>query len=127
MRRLRAHFLPALVEPEDLAGSTCVVIDVLRATTTIVWALAAGAREVIPCLEVEDARRAIAEYPPGTGVCGGERSGLPIEGFELGNSPAEYTAARVAGKAVIFTTTNGARALFHCHHAQRVLIGAFAN
>jgi 2-phosphosulfolactate phosphatase len=52
---------------------------------------------------------------------------VPIPGFDLGNSPAEYTRERVAGKAVVFTTTNGTRALKRCHAARRVLIGAFVN
>jgi 2-phosphosulfolactate phosphatase len=58
---------------------------------------------------------------------GGEREGLPIDGFDLGNSPAEYTSERVAGKTVIFTTTNGTRAMWRCGQADRVLLGAFVN
>ncbi|MBI3467495.1 MAG: 2-phosphosulfolactate phosphatase [Planctomycetes bacterium] len=58
---------------------------------------------------------------------GGERRGLPIEGFDLGNSPAEYTPAAVGGRTVVFTTTNGTRAMIECRQAARVLIGAFVN
>jgi 2-phosphosulfolactate phosphatase len=124
---LRAHFLPALVAPEDLAGAAVVVIDVLRATTVIAHSLAAGAREVIPCLEVDDARRAAARLPSGQAVLGGERGGLKIEGFDLGNSPEEYTTESVGGKTVVFTTTNGTRAMLHCRTARRVYLGAFVN
>src|SRR5205823_10380648 len=105
---------------------TVVVIDVLRATTTIVHALAAGAREVVPCLEVEDARRIAAELGKAA-ILGGERRGLPIPGFDVGNSPAEYTRQRVGGKTVVFTTTNGTRAMQRCKFASRVLLGAFVN
>jgi len=124
---LNVYALPTLVAPEALAGGTAVVIDVLRASTTIVYALEAGATQVIPCLEVEDARAAAAGLPPGEVVLGGERRGLPIDGFDLGNSPAEYTPDRVGGRTVVFTTTNGTRAILGCRSADRVLIGAFAN
>jgi 2-phosphosulfolactate phosphatase len=60
-------------------------------------------------------------------VLGGERGGKRIEGFDLGNSPAEYKPALVAGKTVLFTTTNGTRAMQMCRQAQKVLIGSFAN
>ncbi len=126
-RELYVHALPTLVEPEEMAGKTVVVIDVLRASTTIVHALEAGAREVIPCLEVEDAREMAARMPQNDVLLGGERKGLPIEGFDLGNSPLEYTADRVNGRSVVFTTTNGTRAMERCRLASRVLIGAFVN
>ena len=76
----------------------------------------AGPGEGVPVVEVEAAAEAV-------GV-GGERGGLPIAGFDLGNSPAEYTRERVAGKTVVFTTTNGTRAMKRCHAAHRVLVGA---
>jgi 2-phosphosulfolactate phosphatase len=125
-RQIDVFLLPALVEPRALTGKTVVVIDVLRATTTMVHALAAGAVEVAPFLNVEDARR-LAEQIGNKAVLGGERGGVPIPGFDLGNSPAEYTRDRVGGKSVVFTTTNGTRALERCKLAKRVLIGAFAN
>jgi 2-phosphosulfolactate phosphatase len=114
------------VSPEDLAGGSVVVIDVLRASTTILHALAAGASEVIPCLEVDDAL-SIASKSRSDYILGGERGGLPIDGFDLGNSPTDYTPDRVQGKAVIFTTTNGTRAMMRCRQAGRVAIGAFVN
>src|SRR5579862_6055151 len=124
---LHVHLLPALVEPEELAASTVVVIDVLRASTTINQALAEGATEVIPCLEVEEARRIAAGLPSGLTVLGGEREGLRIPDFDLGNSPGEYRPDTVAGKTVVFTTTNGTRAMIACRAASRVLVGAFVN
>ena len=124
---LNAYALPNLVEPKALAGGTVVIIDVLRASTTIVQALEAGATQVIPCLEVDQARAAAAELPEGKVVLGGERDGLPIDGFDLGNSPADYTPERVGGRTVVFTTSNGTRAMVRCGSADRVLIGAFTN
>lgn len=127
MNHLNVHFLPALTTPDELAGSTVVVIDVLRATTTIVYALAAGAREVLPCLEVDEARQRAAALPTGQAVLGGERGGLRIDGFDLGNSPEEYAPQVVQGRTVLLTTTNGTRAMLGCRTAARVLIGAFVN
>jgi 2-phosphosulfolactate phosphatase len=125
--RILVHLLPDLISEEQLRGEVVVVIDVLRATTTITQALAQGANLVIPCLEVADVYAAAARLAPGSYLLGGERHGLPIEGFDLGNSPAEYTAQRVAGKTVVFTTTNGTRALLRSKHAGRVLLAGFVN
>lgn len=126
-RSLAVHGLPSLVTAEALAGSSVAVIDVLRATTTICHALAAGAKCVIPCLEVADALAAAREFQRGEYVLGGERGGLAIEGFDLGNSPAEYTPQSVGGKTVIFTTTNGTVALQHARLARRVCVASFVN
>ena len=130
-RELNVHLLPSLAEPDALAGRTVVVIDVLRATTTICHALAAGAAGVRPCVEIDEARaeaaRLCAADVPGSAVLGGERCGLPIEGFDLGNSPTEYVPQSVGGRTVVFTTTNGTRALLRARRAEVVLIGAFVN
>ncbi|MDX1946949.1 MAG: 2-phosphosulfolactate phosphatase [Pirellulaceae bacterium] len=125
-RNIEVFLLPSLVEPADLAGKSVVVIDVLRATTTITHALAAGATEVVPCQEIDEAQK-LAATLPGTSVTGGERGGRQIPGFDLANSPRDYTPARVGGKTVVFTTTNGTRAMLRCKLARRVLIGAFVN
>lgn len=127
MRQLQVYMLPALTTAEDLAGQTVVVIDVLRATTTIVHALAAGASEVIPCLEVTGARNVAASLGGDHVVLAGERGGLPIDGFALGNSPAEFRPETVGGKTIVFTTTNGTRAMQLCRDAREVLLGAFVN
>jgi 2-phosphosulfolactate phosphatase len=125
MISIEVYLLPALAPREQLVGRSVAVIDVLRATTTIAAALAAGAREVVACLEIDDARRIAA----GNDKCllGGERGGLPIEGFDLGNSPCEYTAARVGGERVVFTTTNGTAAMLHALAADQALLAAFTN
>jgi 2-phosphosulfolactate phosphatase len=120
------HLLPGLVTPEELAGSTVVVVDILRATTTITYALAAGATKVIPLLEVDRAL-AMKSQLGASAVLGGERGGKKIPGFDLGNSPGEYTRNSVGGKTVVFTTTNGTRAMEMCRQSSRVLLGSFAN
>ena len=124
-RILHVHFLPELADPHELAGHATVVIDVLRASTTIVHALTAGAAEVVPCLEVAEARQ-LAQQRPGA-LLGGERGGKRISGFDFGNSPTEYTSSAVAQKTIVFTTTNGTRALHACIGSAEVLIGAFVN
>jgi 2-phosphosulfolactate phosphatase len=125
-RQIDVYLLPALVEPAELADKVAVVIDVLRATTTIVQALANGATQIMPCLEVEEARR-LKQQLGEAALLGGERGGVPIPGFDLGNSPAEYTSERVRGRPIVFTTTNGTRAMLRCQAAQRVLVAAFVN
>ncbi len=124
---LNVYSLPDVVMPEKVAGDTAVVIDVLRASTTMICALAAGAHEVIPCREVADALVAAKSFAPDQRVLGGERGGARIEGFDLGNSPEEYTPQRVAGKTVVFTTTNGTRAILRVRSAREVLIAGFVN
>jgi 2-phosphosulfolactate phosphatase len=127
MRLVRVHFLPQSFSIVEGESDTCVVIDVLRATTTILHALDAGAQAVIPCLTIDEARRRAADLPPGQAVLGGERHGLAIEGFDLGNSPAEYSRESVGGKTVVLTTTNGTRALLCAAAAPTILVGAFVN
>ena len=121
------HLLPQLVPPERLRGGVAVVIDVLRATTTIVTALAAGCVCVRPCLEIDEARHLAGQFPAGGVLLGGERDGSPLPGFDLGNSPREYTCSICRGKTLVLTTTNGTRALLHASAAERVLVGAFVN
>ena len=121
------HLLPGLIPPGALLGGIAVVIDVLRATTVMIQALASGCEAIAPCGEIEDAFRVAAELPPGSTILGGERQGLPIEGFDLGNSPADYTEDACAGKTLVMTTTNGTRAILASLEADRVLIAAFVN
>lgn len=131
MPRVAVYLLPELTPSDALLDSAVVVFDVLRATTTICYALAAGATEIVPCLEVADAESAAQRLRAARGqnavVLGGERGGLPIAGFDLGNSPHEYTAAAVGGKSLVFTTTNGTKALERCRAARRVLVASFVN
>jgi 2-phosphosulfolactate phosphatase len=126
-RDVQVHLLPELAPPGRLAGGVAVVIDVLRATTTIVHALAAGCTCVRPCLEVEEARELAGGMRVGRVLLGGERGGVPLPGFDLGNSPRQYTAERCRGNTLVMTTTNGTRALVRAAEAKRVLVAAFVN
>jgi 2-phosphosulfolactate phosphatase len=126
-RPVRVHLVPSLAPPGAFVGGIAVVIDVLRATTTIVHALAAGCAAVIPCAEVDEAKQTAAGLRPGKVILGGERSGKLIAGFDLGNSPREYTAKACKKATLVFTTTNGTRAILRGAEAERVLIAAFVN
>ena len=115
----------ALMPQQDLTAAVCVVFDVLRATSTMLTALARGARRIYPVRTVEEARELRLRLPDA--LLGGERHGLRLEGFDLGNSPLEYTAERVAGRDIVMTTTNGTVALQACAGAATVHAGAFLN
>lgn len=125
--RLDVLFGVHAVSPQDMAGRVVAVIDVLRASTTIAAALHAGARAVIPCETPEEAATRARQMDPDAVVLGGERKMLPIPGFALGNSPAEYTPESVGGKTVCFTTTNGTAALLATQGARDVVVASFAN
>lgn len=124
---VHVHLLPELASPELLRGGCAVVIDVLRATTTMVYALAAGCTAILPCAEVEEARQRAGALRVGRGLLGGERGGVKPPDFDHGNSPREYTPEVCRGNALVFTTTNGTRALLRAAEADRVLVAAFVN
>jgi 2-phosphosulfolactate phosphatase len=126
-RPLAVHLTPARVEPEALRDGVVIVIDALRASVTITAALQAGAAKVMPVLTVGDAMAVAEELEPGSFLLGGERGGKSIEGFDLDNSPASYTADRVARKTIVFTTTNGTSALLHADLADMIVVGSLAN
>lgn len=126
-REVKVHLLPVLFEPQDVRDGIAVIIDVLRASTTIVHALANGASCVIPCGEVDEAMGIAQTFPPGTALLGGEREGVLIDGFQLDNNPFAYSPEVVRGKTIVFTTSNGTRALLRAIQANRILIGSFVN
>jgi 2-phosphosulfolactate phosphatase len=113
----------ALLPGRDLSGITCVIFDVLRATSSMVTALAHGAAEIHPVKTIEEARELRGRLPQA--LLAGERHGDRIDGFDLGNSPFEYR--NVSGRAIISTTTNGTIALRACEKGQRVLVAALLN
>jgi 2-phosphosulfolactate phosphatase len=121
------HLLPNLIAPGALVGGVAVVVDVLRATTVMVHALAAGCEAIVPCGEVDDARAWAGSLPPGTALLAGERQGLPIPGFDLGNSPDDFTPRACRDKTLVMTTTNGTRAILASLGAKHVGIGAMVN
>lgn len=103
-----------------------MVIDVLRATSVMPTALMAGAASIITCREVDEAIGLVRATLPRPLLCG-ERECRPIEGFDLGNSPAEYSSAAVAGRTLVMTTTNGTRAIDAVTEAPRVITASFLN
>lgn len=121
----RIAVIPSVNETcaDDLVGKTAVVIDVLRATSTIITALQYGCEGVIP---VETVYQAKERQQEGT-YLGGERNGKKIPGFELGNSPFEYMSPELRGKKVILTTTNGTRAIQKSSKASCVVAAALLN
>ena len=127
MHNVSVSMLPMLAEPSELVGHSAVMIDVLRASTTILHALSNQARCVFPFATIEDARSHAESEDPSTRLLGGERHCQRIEGFDLDNSPLSYESKHIAGKTVIFTTTNGTFALEKCRPAERVFVGAFNN
>jgi len=126
-RDVKVHLLPTLFEPEEVRGGTAVIIDVLRASTTMTHALANGAQSIIPVAEVDQARHAATGFPAADVLLGGERDGVLIEGFDLDNNPFAYSPEVVSGKKIVFTTSNGTRALLRAAEADRILIGSFVN
>ncbi len=108
-----------------VGGHSAVVIDVLRATTSITAALANGCRQFIPVASVEEAQARKKDFPGA--LLGGERQAMLIPGFDLGNSPFEYSRGVVEGKTIIMTTTNGTLALKTAEEATRVYAGSFVN
>lgn len=112
---------------EDLKGRTVVMIDVLRASSTIVAALHNGARDVIPVPGMAEAIEASKSMDRSSYLLGGEENGVKIEECDFGNSPLEYTSDVVGGKTIILNTTNGTKALNRCAMAREVAVGCFLN
>ncbi|MFL5243567.1 MAG: 2-phosphosulfolactate phosphatase [Gemmataceae bacterium] len=126
-REVQVHLLPCLALPGQLTGCLAVVIDVLRATTTIIHALAAGCTAVRPCSEVEEAKQLAGTMRAGRVLLAGERGGVPLPGFDLGNSPREFTARNCRHATLVLTTTNGTRALLRAAEAERAIVAGFVN
>lgn len=124
---VQVHFLPKLVSEEELSDGLVVMIDLLRASTTIIHALENEAKEIIPCETLEEAIAKREHFPGDSVLTGGERGGELIPGFDLDNSPFSYEKEIVRNKTIIFTTTNGTRALKHAQKAKRILIGSLVN
>ncbi len=123
-KRLRTHFLPPqndTIGPDDIA----VVTDILRASSVIVAAMAAGVKCVRPFLEIEEAIEA-AGHDAAPLLCG-ERTGIKVPGFDLGNSPGDFSPERCRGRTAFMTTTNGTRAILAATSAKLVKILAFTN
>ena len=127
MNKLETLFIPEEIKNTELAGKLVVIIDVLRASSTIVTALANGCRGFIPILSPDKAKKKAQEFQNERVLLGGEREGIKIEGFDLGNSPREYKKEVAKGKTIIFSTTNGVKTLGMVKGAHRIIIGSFLN
>lgn len=122
----------ATLQQRDLSQAVCVVFDILRATTSMITALANGAEAIIPVAEIPEAL-ALRQKNPAL-LLAGERNGVRIRAdqsggvdFDLGNSPREFTAEKVSGRSIVMTTTNGTRALRACAGARMILVSSFLN
>jgi 2-phosphosulfolactate phosphatase len=125
--KIDVYYTPLGLTAGDLTGRAVVVIDVLRATSTIVTALAAGAKAIVPAASSEEAVRLTANLEKNGIVLAGERRLLKVEGFALGNSPREMTRDAVAGKTLFLATTNGTPALLAAQGGDPVLVAAALN
>jgi len=125
--KLNVYFTPIGLKPQEIADRPVLVIDVLRTTTSIVAALAAGAKAVVPVETAEEGLRLAQNLEKDTVLLSGERKMERIPGFALGNSPLEMVAETVAGKTLVMATTNGTPAIVAAEPALPVLIGAVTN
>lgn len=123
-KRIEVCLTPALLHLYDISDSIVVVIDILRATSSIVYGIDNGATAIIPVAHVEDC----LTYANKGFLLAAERDGSVVEGYDFGNSPFSYIKEKVAGKTVVLTTTNGTKALHMARErAHQVVIGSFLN
>ncbi len=125
--RIETYFTVDEADPATMEAATVVVVDVVRATTTLVEALANGARGIYPTASTEEAVKLAHSLGREDTLLCGERKGSKVEGFDLGNSPREFTRAAVEGKRLVMSTTNGTRALTVGQHGSRLIPCAFTN
>lgn len=114
-------------QEEELRGKSAVIIDVLRASSSITTAISNGAKKVIPVADMSDAMKIATTMDQKDYLLCGEKNGTKIEGYHLGNSPAEYEPEVVQGKTLIFNTTNGTKAIKKASLANEVYVGSFLN
>lgn len=127
MMKIDLFLTPQQVDELSLREKTVVMIDVLRSSTTITSALSNGARQVIPATSVESAVKISGNLFGDVFLLAGEQNGKMITGFTMGNSPLEFVEERVRGKSIIFSSSNGTKALARARHARRLLVCGFVN
>ena len=125
--RLDVFFTPSQVKPADTAGRLVAIVDVLRASTTVATALGNGAKTVIPLEGADEVISRSKEFSRSGVKLAGEQKMFPIAGFDLGNSPQDFTAEAVEGKTILITTTNGTRALLGVQGARDIVIASYVN
>jgi len=121
--KIDACFSPYLYPVYKDNESIVVIIDVLRATSAICAAFENGAEKIIPVASLDEAR----EYKKKGFLVGAERNGLPVDGFDFGNSPFHYIGGHIKGKTIVLTTTNGTQAIEAAKDAYKIVIGSFLN
>ena len=114
---------PQLAHHQVFLGKIAVVVDIFRATTTIVTALEYGIKSILPVETVEQCY----DFQQSGYIGAAERGGRVVEGFKLGNSPKDYMNPCYVGKKIVFTTTNGTKTISAVRKADRIIIGAFVN
>jgi len=125
--RIDVFFGTSGLTPGDTAARVVVVIDVLRASTSIATALANGARAVIPLDSTDEVVMRAKAFDRSEVKLAGERQMRPIPGFDLGNSPLEFTRETIEGKTVLLSTTNGTGAITALQGPRDVVIGSYVN
>ena len=123
--KIDVAFLPEEIKKADLSATVCIVLDIFRATTSIVTAVANGCKAVIPVLTTADAYK--VAVPMKSVLFAGERQSIRIEGFDFGNSPFEFSRDKVKDQTIAMTTTNGTIAIKATEQAYCTLIGSFIN
>lgn len=127
IQKLDVFFSAQSFNDDELRDKTVVVIDVLRATSTIVTAIKNGAKAIIPVQDMGEASKIAQNVDSDQYLLCGEKDGITIEGYDLGNSPFEYTPETIANKTIILNTTNGTKALKKTNGAKNIYIAAFLN
>lgn len=122
-KTLEVCFSPALIHLHDVSDSVVVVIDILRATSSICVALANGVKSIVPVAGVEESQA----YRSKGFLIGAERNGEMLDGFDLGNSPFSYMDDKVKGRDVALSTTNGTQAIAAAKGAYQIAAGSFLN
>ena len=122
-RRLEVCLTPAIYEKHAHDENIVVVVDILRATSSVCTAFANGVNRIIPVSTVEDARRKKEEGY----IVASERDGYVLDFADFGNSPFNFSKERVQGKDIVYSTTNGTRCINMASHSREVLIGSFLN
>ena len=125
--RLDVFYTPIQVKPADTAGRLVAIVDVLRASTSVATALGNGARTVMPVEGADEVIIRSKEFHRSQIILAGEQKMLPINGFDLGNSPQSFTPEAVKGKTILLTTTNGTRALRGVQGARDIVIASYVN
>ena len=122
-RNIEVCFTPALIEYYDIADKNVVLIDILRATSTICTAFDRGVKEIIPVASEADAR----EFKNKGFIVAGERDGKVLSFADFGNSPFNFMNSDIKGKSIVYCTTNGTKAIFSAKHALHLVVGSYLN